>query len=68
MKVPYMLVVGDQEMADETVALRKRDGSRQNGLPVAELHRPGHGAHRHPVGGAVGIRDWRIAGIWSLSD
>ncbi|MBE2239550.1 MAG: threonine--tRNA ligase [Caldilineaceae bacterium] len=32
MKVPYMLVVGDQEMADNTVALRKRDGSRSNGL------------------------------------
>ena len=26
MKVPYMLVVGDQEMANHTVALRKRDG------------------------------------------
>src|SRR5690606_22850463 len=32
MKVPYMLVVGDQEMADNTVALRKRDGSRVNGM------------------------------------
>ena len=28
MKVPYMLVVGDQEMADGTVAIRRRDGSR----------------------------------------
>lgn len=34
MKVPYMLVVGDKEMEEGTVALRKRDGSRQNGLPV----------------------------------
>ena len=32
MKVPYMLVVGDQEMADNTVALRKRDGSRISGM------------------------------------
>jgi threonyl-tRNA synthetase len=37
MKVPYMLVVGDQEMADNTVALRKRDGSRSNGLAFAEF-------------------------------
>lgn len=37
MKIPYMLVVGDQEMQNETVALRKRDGSRQNDLPVAEF-------------------------------
>ena len=32
LKVPYMLVVGDQEMANHTVALRKRDGSRLNDL------------------------------------
>lgn len=32
MKVPYMLVVGDQEMANNTVSLRKRDGSRINGM------------------------------------
>lgn len=37
MKIPYMLVVGDQEMENETVALRRRDGSRQNGLPLAEF-------------------------------
>lgn len=37
MKVPYMLVVGDREMEEGTVALRRRDGSRQNGLPVAEF-------------------------------
>ena len=33
-KVPYMAVVGDQEMAAGTIALRRRDGSRQNELPV----------------------------------
>ena len=34
MKVPYMLVVGEQEMANQTVSLRRRDGSRLNDLPV----------------------------------
>jgi threonyl-tRNA synthetase len=34
MKVPYMLVVGDQEAANNTVSLRKRDGSRQDGMGV----------------------------------
>jgi threonyl-tRNA synthetase len=37
MKVPYMLVVGDQEMATTAVSLRRRDGSRQNDLPVADF-------------------------------
>lgn len=37
MKTPYMLVVGDQEMTDNTVALRKRDGTRSNGLAFAEF-------------------------------
>ena len=37
MKVPYMLVVGDQEAANGTVSLRKRDGSRQDGMPVDEF-------------------------------
>jgi threonyl-tRNA synthetase len=37
MKVPYMLVVGDQEVASQTVSLRKRNGERQNGVPVAEF-------------------------------
>jgi len=36
-KVPYMLVVGDREVENETVALRKRDGSRVNGMAVAEF-------------------------------
>jgi threonyl-tRNA synthetase len=37
MKVPYMLVVGDNEMQIGTVALRKRDGTRQDNLPSAEF-------------------------------
>jgi threonyl-tRNA synthetase len=36
-KIPYMLVVGEREMADGTVSLRKRDGSRQDGMPVDEF-------------------------------
>ncbi len=37
MKTPYMLVVGDQEVSNQAVALRKRDGSRQDNMPVAEF-------------------------------
>ncbi len=36
-KVPYMLVVGDREMAEDTVSLRKRDGTRSNDMPAAEF-------------------------------
>ncbi len=36
-KVPYMLVVGEREMAEGTVSLRKRDGTRQDGMPVDEF-------------------------------
>jgi threonyl-tRNA synthetase len=35
MKVPYMLIVGEREAEAGTVSLRKRDGSRQNGLSLA---------------------------------
>jgi len=37
MKVPYMLVVGDQEVANDAVSLRRRDGSRQDGMPASEF-------------------------------
>ena len=33
-KVPYMLVIGDREMADGTVSLRRRDGRRSDHLQV----------------------------------
>ncbi len=36
-KVPYMLVVGDREVSDGTVSLRRRDGSRQNNMPFGEF-------------------------------
>ena len=37
MQVPYMLVVGDREVENSTVSVRKRDGARQNGLLVEEF-------------------------------
>ena len=33
-KVPYMLILGDREMENETVSVRKRDGQRQHGVRV----------------------------------
>src|SRR5512136_216559 len=36
-KIPYMLVVGEREMSEGTVSLRKRDGSRRDGMPVDEF-------------------------------
>ena len=36
-KVPYMLVVGEREMTEGTVSLRKRDGSRTDAMPVNEF-------------------------------
>ena len=36
-KVPYMLVLGDNEMAAEQVSLRVRDGSQQNNIPLDEF-------------------------------
>ena len=37
MKVPYMLVVGDNERSAGTVSLRGRDGSQKNNIPFAEF-------------------------------
>ena len=37
MKVPYMLVVGTNEMNAGQVSLRVRDGSQQNNIPLAEF-------------------------------
>ncbi|HEY0070657.1 MAG TPA: His/Gly/Thr/Pro-type tRNA ligase C-terminal domain-containing protein, partial [Chloroflexia bacterium] len=37
-KVPYMLVVGEKEMEEGTVSLRKRNGEQQNNMPVAEFY------------------------------
>jgi len=37
MKVPYMLVVGQNEQEAGTISLRVRDGSQQNNIPLAEF-------------------------------
>ncbi|MEN4012924.1 MAG: threonine--tRNA ligase [Chloroflexota bacterium] len=37
LKIPYMAVVGDQEVNSRSIALRRRDGSRQNDLGVGEF-------------------------------
>jgi threonyl-tRNA synthetase len=36
-KVPYMLVLGDNEMNGGQVSLRVRDGSQQNNIPLGEF-------------------------------
>ena len=33
-KVPYMLIIGDREVADSTISLRRRDGYRSGGLQL----------------------------------
>ena len=37
MKVPYMLVIGENEMKAEQVSLRVRDGSQQNNISLSEF-------------------------------
>ncbi len=37
MKVPYMLVVGENEQKAGLVSLRVRDGSQQNNIPLSEF-------------------------------
>jgi threonyl-tRNA synthetase len=37
MQIPYMPVVGDNEVAGGTISLRRRDNTRQNDLPVEEF-------------------------------
>ena len=37
MKVPYMIVVGDNEMQANQVSLRARDGSQQNNISLGEF-------------------------------
>jgi threonyl-tRNA synthetase len=35
-KVPYMLIAGDEDVGQGAVSFRFRDGSQQNGIPVAD--------------------------------
>ncbi|EFL14128.1 threonine--tRNA ligase [Streptomyces sp. C] len=36
LKVPFMIIVGDEDMAAGTVSFRYRDGSQENGIPKDE--------------------------------
>jgi threonyl-tRNA synthetase len=33
-KIPFMVIAGDQDVADGTVSFRYRDGSQRNGVPL----------------------------------
>ena len=46
-KVPYMLVVGDREAAESTVAVRTRSGGDQGSSSSERFHRPDAGRNRH---------------------
>jgi threonyl-tRNA synthetase len=35
-KIPFMAIVGDDDVAGGTVSFRYRDGSQRNGVPLAE--------------------------------
>ena len=35
-KVPFMLIAGDDDVAKDAVSFRYRDGTQNNGVPVAE--------------------------------
>jgi threonyl-tRNA synthetase len=35
-KVPFMLIAGDEDVAGGNVSFRYRDGSQNNGVPVAD--------------------------------
>jgi threonyl-tRNA synthetase len=35
-KVPYMLIAGDEDVAAEAVSFRYRDGTQNNGVPIAQ--------------------------------
>jgi threonyl-tRNA synthetase len=35
-KIPFMVIAGDQDVADGAVSFRYRDGSQRNGVPLDE--------------------------------
>ena len=35
-KVPFMLIAGDEDIADGAVSFRYRDGTQENGVPIAQ--------------------------------
>jgi threonyl-tRNA synthetase len=36
LKIPYMLLAGDEDVAKDAVSFRYRDGEQKNGVPIAE--------------------------------
>jgi threonyl-tRNA synthetase len=36
-KIPYMIIVGDQEELNQTLSIRKLDGTKQNDVPLKEF-------------------------------
>jgi threonyl-tRNA synthetase len=38
-KVPFLLIAGEQDRAGGTVSFRFRDGSQENGIPIADAVR-----------------------------
>ncbi len=36
-KIPYMLVIGDKEQSDGTVAVRRRDGNATEVMPMEQF-------------------------------
>jgi threonyl-tRNA synthetase len=36
LKIPYMLIAGDEDVAAGAVSFRYRDGTQRNGIPVSE--------------------------------
>jgi threonyl-tRNA synthetase len=35
-KVPFMLIAGDEDVAANAVSFRFRDGTQENGVPIAQ--------------------------------
>ena len=52
-KVPYMLIIGDKEIAAQSVSVRSRSGQQHNGIPFAEF--------KQTVVEAVANRDKELA-------
>ena len=52
-KVPYMLVVGDKEVADNTVAVRTRNNEDRGAIPLDEFKQIVHGFDCLKVDGTV---------------
>ncbi len=36
-KIPYMIIIGDQEELHQTLSIRRLDGTKENGVPVREF-------------------------------